>query len=111
LSLWTAPCGIYGELTFNLLGVFADFENELRRERQVEGILKAKVAGRNKGRSVAIIGTAKPSSTVSITSTADAKRNKHACASDFLPRILPQAKRLFSQGADPVGGQPFEGKR
>ena len=41
---------IYGELTFNLLGVFADFENKLRRERQMEGIRKAKAAGRYKGR-------------------------------------------------------------
>jgi DNA invertase Pin-like site-specific DNA recombinase len=32
------------------LGVFADFENKLRRERQMEGIRKAKVAGRYKGR-------------------------------------------------------------
>jgi DNA invertase Pin-like site-specific DNA recombinase len=41
---------IYGELTLNLLGIFADFENKLRRERQMEGIRKAKAAGRYKGR-------------------------------------------------------------
>jgi DNA invertase Pin-like site-specific DNA recombinase len=29
---------IYGELTMNLLGCFAQFETELRRERQMEGI-------------------------------------------------------------------------
>ena len=33
---------IYGSLTINLLGVFAEFETQLRRERQIEGILRAK---------------------------------------------------------------------
>ncbi|OAN48667.1 integrase [Paramagnetospirillum marisnigri] len=32
---------IYGTLTINLLGVFAQFETELRRERQIEGIQRA----------------------------------------------------------------------
>ena len=41
---------IYGELTMNLLGVFAQFETSLRRERQMEGIAKAKTAGVYKGR-------------------------------------------------------------
>lgn len=41
---------IYGELTVNLLGCFAEFETNLRRERQAEGIAKAKVAGVYKGR-------------------------------------------------------------
>jgi DNA invertase Pin-like site-specific DNA recombinase len=40
----------HGELTMNLLGVFAQFENALRRERQAEGIARAKLAGRYKGR-------------------------------------------------------------
>lgn len=33
---------IYGELTMNLLGCFAQFETELRRERQIEGIARTK---------------------------------------------------------------------
>ncbi len=41
---------IYGELTMNLLGVFAQFETQLRRERQMEGIAKAKAEGVYKGR-------------------------------------------------------------
>ncbi len=45
---------IYGELTFNLLGVFADFETKLRRERQMEGIAKAKAEGVYKGRKATI---------------------------------------------------------
>jgi DNA invertase Pin-like site-specific DNA recombinase len=41
---------IYGELTVNLLGCFAQFETALRKERQLEGISKAKSEGRYKGR-------------------------------------------------------------
>ena len=41
---------IYGELTVNLLGCFAQFETAIRKERQLEGIAKAKVAGVYKGR-------------------------------------------------------------
>jgi DNA invertase Pin-like site-specific DNA recombinase len=33
-----------------MLGVFAEFETSLRRERQLEGIVKAKVAGVYRGR-------------------------------------------------------------
>lgn len=39
-----------GKMFLNLLGVFAQFETELRRERQLEGIAKAKVEGVYKGR-------------------------------------------------------------
>jgi DNA invertase Pin-like site-specific DNA recombinase len=34
----------------DMLGLFAEFETNLRRERQLEGIAKAKVAGVYKGR-------------------------------------------------------------
>jgi DNA invertase Pin-like site-specific DNA recombinase len=37
-----------------MLGVFAEFETNLRRERQLEGIAKAKVAGVYKGRPATI---------------------------------------------------------
>jgi DNA invertase Pin-like site-specific DNA recombinase len=37
-----------------MLGVFAEFETNLRRERQLEGIAKAKVAGVYKGRPASI---------------------------------------------------------
>lgn len=39
-----------GKMFLNLLGVFAQFETELRRERQLEGIAKAKAEGVYKGR-------------------------------------------------------------
>jgi DNA invertase Pin-like site-specific DNA recombinase len=39
-----------GRLMLNMLAAFAEFENDLRRERQRDGIEKAKVAGVYKGR-------------------------------------------------------------
>ena len=39
-----------GKCFFDMLGVFAEFETNLRRERQIEGIAKAKAAGVYKGR-------------------------------------------------------------
>ena len=39
-----------GKAFFDMLGVFAEFETNLRRERQLEGIAKAKKSGKYKGR-------------------------------------------------------------
>jgi DNA invertase Pin-like site-specific DNA recombinase len=39
-----------GECFLDMLGVFAEFETNLRRERQLEGIAKAKAEGAYKGR-------------------------------------------------------------
>jgi DNA invertase Pin-like site-specific DNA recombinase len=39
-----------GKMFLSLLGTFAEFENDIRRERQLEGIAKAKAAGAYKGR-------------------------------------------------------------
>jgi DNA invertase Pin-like site-specific DNA recombinase len=47
-----------GRLMFNMLGAIAEFETDLRRERQLEGIAKAKAAGRYKGRPVSVDGEA-----------------------------------------------------
>ena len=41
-----------GKAFFDLLGVFAEFETNLRRERQAEGIAAAKQRGAYRGRSV-----------------------------------------------------------
>ena len=43
-----------GRAFFHLLGVFAEFETDLRRERQMEGIAKAKAKGVYKGRKPSI---------------------------------------------------------
>ncbi|CAA2108990.1 DNA-invertase hin (plasmid) [Methylobacterium bullatum] len=43
-----------GKAFLDMLGVFAEFETNLRRERQAEGIAKAKAAGVYKGRPSAI---------------------------------------------------------
>lgn len=47
-----------GRLMFNMLGAIAEFETDLRRERQLEGIEKAKSEGRYKGRPVTVDGEA-----------------------------------------------------
>lgn len=39
-----------GKLLLNIMGSFAEFETDIRRERQMEGIAKAKAAGVYKGR-------------------------------------------------------------
>src|SRR5262245_56926465 len=43
-----------GEAFLSMLGVFAEFENNLRRERQMEGINAAKARGVYKGRTPSI---------------------------------------------------------
>jgi DNA invertase Pin-like site-specific DNA recombinase len=43
-----------GKCFLDMLGVFAEFETNLRKERQLEGIAKAKAAGVYKGRPVSI---------------------------------------------------------
>jgi DNA invertase Pin-like site-specific DNA recombinase len=45
-----------GKAFLDMLGVFAEFETNLRRERQLEGIAKAKAEGRYKGRQASIDG-------------------------------------------------------
>jgi DNA invertase Pin-like site-specific DNA recombinase len=43
-----------GKCFLDMLGVFAEFETNLRRERQLEGIARAKEAGAYKGRATSI---------------------------------------------------------
>lgn len=45
---------VYGKLFLTILGGFAEFEAGIRRERQQEGIEKAKAEGRYKGRPVTV---------------------------------------------------------
>ena len=45
-----------GKLLLNILGSFAEFEADIRRERQMEGIAKAKEAGVYRGRKPSIDG-------------------------------------------------------
>ena len=45
-----------GKCFFDMLGVFAEFETNLRRERQMEGIAKAKAEGKYKGRKQSVDG-------------------------------------------------------
>ena len=43
-----------GKCLLDMLSVFAEFETNLRRERQMEGVAKAKAAGKYKGRPASI---------------------------------------------------------
>jgi DNA invertase Pin-like site-specific DNA recombinase len=43
-----------GRLLLNILGSFAEFELDIRRERQMDGIAKAKEAGKYRGRKASI---------------------------------------------------------
>jgi len=43
-----------GRLLLNLLASFAEFETDIRKERQMEGIAKAKAAGKYRGRKATI---------------------------------------------------------
>jgi len=43
-----------GKAFLSMLGVFAEFESDLRRDRQMQGILKAKTLGKYKGRKPSI---------------------------------------------------------
>jgi len=43
-----------GKLMFHMLGAFAEFENDIRRERQMDGIAKAKAKGVQFGRKPAL---------------------------------------------------------
>ncbi len=43
-----------GKLLLNILASFAEFELDIRKERQMEGIAKAKAAGKYKGRPASI---------------------------------------------------------
>lgn len=45
-----------GKCFLDMLGVFAEFETNLRKERQLEGILRAKAEGVYKGRKASIDG-------------------------------------------------------
>ena len=45
-----------GKCFFDMLGVFAEFETNLRRERQMEGIARAKAEGKYKGRKQSVDG-------------------------------------------------------
>lgn len=48
----------HGRLMFNMLAAIAEFETDLRRERQLEGIAQAKAEGRYKGRPVTVDASA-----------------------------------------------------
>lgn len=88
-----------GKAFLDMLGVFAEFETNLRKERQAEGIAKAKAAGVYKGRKPEIDRAAiLKLRAEGLGATAIAKRLGIGRASVY--RILADA------AADPLAGGP-----
>ncbi len=88
-----------GKAFLDMLGVFAEFETNLRKERQAEGIAKAKAAGVYKGRRPEIDRTAILTlKAQGLGATAIAKRLGIGRASVY--RILTDI------AADPLAGGP-----
>src|SRR5882672_12587244 len=76
-----------GKCFLDMLGVFAEFETNLRRERQMEGIAKAKAAGVYKGRKPSIdVGAVRRLREEGLGPAAIAKRLKIGRASVY--RVL-----------------------
>src|SRR3954471_16694654 len=76
-----------GKCFLDMLGVFAEFETNLRRERQLEGIAKAKAAGVYKGRKPSIdVGAVRKLREEGLGPAAIAKRLKIGRASVY--RVL-----------------------
>jgi DNA invertase Pin-like site-specific DNA recombinase len=79
-----------GKCFLDMLGVFAEFETNLRRERQLEGIAKAKVAGVYKGRKPSIdVAAIEKLKTEGLGATEIAKRLKIGRASVY--RVMAPA--------------------
>jgi DNA invertase Pin-like site-specific DNA recombinase len=58
-----------GKCFFDMLGVFAEFETNLRKERQLDGIAKAKESGVYKGRPACVHRRGAGASTSKIAET------------------------------------------
>src|SRR5436190_1728475 len=85
-----------GKCFLDMLGVFAEFETNLRRERQMEGITKAKAAGVYRGRRPTInLDTVRELKDQGLGATEIAKRLKIARASVY--RILGQPAASVAQ--------------
>lgn len=81
----------HGKAFFQMLGVFSEFETNLRKERQIEGIEKAKQAGVYKGRKPSIdVGEVRRLTDDGLGATEIAKRLGIARTSVY--RVLGAAK-------------------
>jgi DNA invertase Pin-like site-specific DNA recombinase len=84
-----------GKCFLDILGVFAEFETNLRRERQLEGIAKAKAAGVYKGRPASI----------------DAAKVRDLKKKGMGPSEIAKALKIGRASVYRVLGQPATGKR
>src|SRR6201994_4691677 len=81
-----------GKCFLDMLGVFAEFETNLRRERQLEGIAKAKAAGVYKGRPPSI----------------EASRVRELKAQGMRPTDIAKALKIGRASVYRVLGQPSD---
>jgi DNA invertase Pin-like site-specific DNA recombinase len=84
-----------GKCFLDMLGVFAEFETNLRRERQLEGIAKAKTAGVYKGRPASI----------------DAAKVRDLKTKGMRPSEIAKALKIGRASVYRVLGQPATGER
>lgn len=84
-----------GKLLLNILGSFAEFEADIRRERQMEGIAKAKAAGVYRGR--------KPSIDANVVRTALQSGESPSLLSKRLGVARSSIYRLASSSEGTVG--------
>jgi DNA invertase Pin-like site-specific DNA recombinase len=83
-----------GKCFLDMLGVFAEFETNLRRERQLEGIAKAKAAGVYRGRKPSIDqGQVEKLKAVGLGATEIAKRLNIGRASVYRVKTLVACAR------------------
>ena len=81
-----------------MLGVFAEFETDLRRERQLEGIAKAKKAGVYKGGKS---GTVRPCTACTATAGSDRDREALGFPQMHAYRLIKSMEAVAWAKADP----------
>lgn len=93
-----------GKAFLDMLGVFAEFETNLRRERQLEGIAQAKARGVYKGRKPSVdIAKVRELQATGLGPTAIAEKLKIGRASVY--RVL-NARTATTQITGPTAGKP-----
>ena len=118
-----------GKAFLDMLGVFAEFETNLRKERQLEGIAKAKAAGVYKGRRPSVdvlqvralkqegIGPSAIAKTLGIGRASDRRLSvfviegparAHRRADFFAQKFRPRGCRLVEQQGDDCAAEAHQ---
>jgi DNA invertase Pin-like site-specific DNA recombinase len=97
----------YGKLLLSILGAFAAFETDLRKERQKEGIKRARVSGDNMGRPQKVDPVRVRRLAVEGYSVADAAKML-GCHRATVHRLCPDYRELMSEARDGGVGVEFK---